>query len=394
MPGSLEHIAKVNPESHRSEPIPLTNAEEQYPLQPGFLDPTVYTDPDQFERELKLIFHRSWLPVCPSADLAEPRSYKVWDHLRQSVLLVRQDDGTVAAWHNVCQHRGARLVEDSGVCDKGVFVCPWHGFRYGLKGEVQFVTLAKTFDPQCIHNLRVPPVRTAEWAGFIWINLAGEGPDLQTFLGKLWDELGYYGMERFAVRYRRTLDIDANWKAVVDAFNETWHVPFTHNASLGRLILWRDAHLYICPPHSWMALPVAGFTERLGPQADHHAANVCHYTAFPNTIFSCFPTHLQMWSVWPVSPEKTVLSAWGIVGPTPEGLSEREWQERNDRDWAHFMRVMSEDTSVINRLSTVSHSAGLKRLMFNTAESRLTAFHREVLQIVGGVEKLSGGEPK
>lgn len=215
--------APGEPRSGAAKARALTQAEAQYPLQPSVLDPSVYTDPVQYERELALIFHKSWLPVCPSADLVVPRSYKVWDQLRQSVLLVRQDDGSIAAWHNVCQHRGSRLVENAGVCEGGVFVCPWHGFRYGLKGNVEFVTLSNAFDSERTRKLRAPAVRSTEWSGFIWINLSEEGPDLQTYLGSLWEELGYYGMERFAVRYRKELELNANWKTVVDAFNETWH---------------------------------------------------------------------------------------------------------------------------------------------------------------------------
>ena len=355
-----------------------TAEEKQYPLPPSFVDGKVYTDPDQYAREYEKIFMQSWFPVCPSWDVQSPRDLVVWDRLRQSVVITRMDDGRIAAWHNVCQHRGARLVKESGQCKAGKVKCPWHGFAYNLAGEVTNVPLRESFDEATLTNLRATPIRAVEWSGFVWINFSNDAPSLQEYLGDLWGEIGHYRMDGFQTRYRTTVELHANWKVVVDAFNETWHVPFTHQETLAGPMLWRDAKIHVCPPHSWMTLPVAGFTERMKDKADHHGANVCHYLAFPNTIFSCFPTHLQMWTIWPVSAEETIIDAWGIVGPVPAGMSEEAWAKQNERDWAHFLKVVGENSTIINSLGTVAHSKGFGRLMFNTAESRLTAFHEEV----------------
>jgi choline monooxygenase len=363
-------------------PAGKAQGDPQYPLPPRTIDARFYLDEEQYKREMEQLFLQVWFPTCSSKELAKPRDFVVWDRLQQSVVIVRQDDGSIGAWHNVCQHRGSRLVEKSGHCRYGKFKCPWHGFAYDLAGKCSTVPLRETFDERELAGLRTPPVRATEWNGLVWITLSDATPPLQDFLGVLWDELGYYGMDRFEIRYRVTPDLNANWKVVVDAFNETWHVPFTHQETLSGMMLWRDARIRVCPPHSWMTLPVANYTEKFGPQADHHEANVCHYLCFPNTIFSCFPTHLQMWSAWPVSPTKTELCAWGLVGPAPKGMTEDEWAERSDRNWAHFLNVLSEDTKVLNNFGTVAHSLGFKRNMFNTAESRLSAFYDEVMRRV------------
>jgi phenylpropionate dioxygenase-like ring-hydroxylating dioxygenase large terminal subunit len=369
------------------QPVPdqseqLTPAEQQYPLAPHVLDAKHYWDPDQYEREIERIFMEAWMPVCPTVDLARPRDYVVWDQLQESVVLVRLDDGGVAAWHNVCQHRGARLVSESGTCPTGRFKCPWHGFAYDLDGVCRNVPLRDSFDPEMLEGLRTPEIRCTEWAGFVWITFSETVPELREYLGVIGNELEGYGLERFTTKYRTAFELNANWKLVIDAFNETWHVPFTHKDTLTGLIMWRDAALKLEPPHSWMTLPVRGFTER-STDADHRKSHLCHYLSFPNTIFSCFPTHLQMWSAWPLSPTRTVLQTWGIVGPTPEGMTDEKWQRQNDRDWEHFLSVVYEDAEVINDFGTVVRSRGFRRNMFNTAESRLTAFHAEVNSRVG-----------
>jgi phenylpropionate dioxygenase-like ring-hydroxylating dioxygenase large terminal subunit len=373
--------------SHSSsypDPIELTVAERQYPLAPSTIDASHYTDPEQFEREIEHIFLNAWFPVCPSGDLAFPRDFMVWDHLRQSVVVVRQDDGTVAAWHNVCQHRGARLVGESGHCQTGRFNCPWHGFSYDLAGTVQGVPLRPSFDAAELDGLRAPPVRVTEWAGFVWLSFSDELPELKEYLGDIGVLMEGYGMEGFETKSRVAIKVSANWKVVVDAFNETWHVPFTHQHTLSGFIQWRDAVLRLTPPHSWMTIPVRGFTDRADENdPDVRKSHLCHYLVFPNTIFSCFPTHLQTWSAWPISPTETLLCAYGVFGPPPEGVTKEKWASRNDRDWKQFLEVLDEDVEVLNQTNSISQSLGWKRNMFNTAESRLQSFHEEVRARIG-----------
>ncbi|KLL12344.1 MULTISPECIES: aromatic ring-hydroxylating dioxygenase subunit alpha [Protofrankia] len=367
-----------------TEPAPTEPAQDepaqdepQYPLAPSAVDASVYTDQARYQGELDRILSHAWFPVFPSADVPKPRDYVVWNQLGQSVVIIRLDDGSVSAWHNVCQHRGALLVEGSGRCSNGRFTCPWHGFVYDLEGSVRQVPLRESFDPAQLAGLRAPAVRVVEWSGWIWLTLSDTLPDLLEYLDTIGEELAGYRLDRFDTRFRVSVTLTANWKIVVDAFNETWHVPFTHKSTLSGLVLWRDASLKISSPHSWMTLPIRGFTDKVS-NSDHRQTHLCHYLAFPNTIFSCFPNHLQMWTAWPVAPDKTVLNAYQLVGPTPDGLSDAKWEQHNERDWKHFLDVLAEDSEVINNFAALARSKGFRRNIFNTAESRLTAFHDEV----------------
>jgi Phenylpropionate dioxygenase and related ring-hydroxylating dioxygenases, large terminal subunit len=355
----------------------LSSAEEQYPLPPSLLGAEAYRDAARYRRELENVLLAAWFPVLPSSDVPRARDYAVWEQLEQSVVITRRDDGSVAAWHNVCQHRGARLVDGAGSCPTGRFKCPWHGFVYDLLGTVRAVPLRESFDPAELDGLRAPAVRVTEWAGWIWMTLSDDTPELLAYLGTIGEELAGYGLEQFTTVFRHTVRLQANWKIVVDAFNETWHVPFTHQDTLSGVVLWRDAVLKITPPHSWMTLPVRGLTDKI-TTSDHRKNHICHYLVFPNTIYSCFPTHLQMWSAWPVSVDETVLCAYQLNGPTPDGMSDEKWARRTERDWAQFLDVLEEDSGVINDFAKVIRSKGFRRNMFNTAESRLTAFHDEI----------------
>jgi choline monooxygenase len=355
-----------------SEPI------NQYPLPPSLVDARTYTDPARFQREMEAVFFQSWMPACPSADVMAARDYVVFEELNQSIVIARGDEGEVLAWHNVCQHRGTRIVAASGHCEKGRFTCPWHGFQYDLTGKVRFIPMKDSFDEGQLGDLRAPPVRVAEWAGFVWICLSRDAPDLKGFLGDIHTELDWFGLGSFDTRFRFELTLNANWKTVVDAFNETWHVPHTHKSTLSEIVQWSKAHLRICGPHSWMSIPVKGLTDRAASDPDHRTSHLTHYLAFPNSFFSCFPSHLQTWNIWPVSPTETHFTAWGMVGPCPEGMTEEKWQRQNERDWQNFVDVSAEDAQVINGCGKVAHSLGHSYYMFNTAEGRLTAFHKEI----------------
>jgi len=134
-----------------------------------------------------------------------------------------------------------------------------------------------------------------------------------------------------------------------------------------------------------MTIPIRGFTERVESD-DHRQTHLCHYLAFPNTIFSCFPTHLQMWSVWPLDVDRTRLVAHHVVGPTPSGQTDEEWLTRNLRDWEHFVAVLGEDSEVLDDFAQIVRGQAYQRNIFNTAESRLTAFHREIADRLGETE--------
>jgi phenylpropionate dioxygenase-like ring-hydroxylating dioxygenase large terminal subunit len=361
-------------------PPRLRGDSPQYPYPPSRLEASVYTDPDRYERELREIFFRTWLPVCPVDDLPNPRDVVVWDQLDQSIVIARTDDDRIVAWHNVCQHRGARLVAESGPCRIGRVKCPWHGFVYELDGRVESVPLRATFDPEEIKDLRAPAVRAEQWGGLVWLCFDDSAPTLADYLGELATELGGYGLDAYTLSHRHSATLKANWKLVVDAFNETWHVPFTHRETLSALVQWRRAHLYVIPPHSWMTLPVKGLPT--GDDVDHRQGNICHYLAFPSTIFSCFPNHLQMWTAWPVDVNTSALEVYQLVGSTPAGMTDAKWERAAERNWSSFMDVLAEDVEVINSIDTVVRSRGYTRNIFNSAETRLTAFHEEVAKRV------------
>jgi choline monooxygenase len=117
---------------------------------------------------------------------------------------------------------------------------------------------------------------------------------------------------------------------------------------------------------------------------------LCHYFVFPNTIFNCFPTLAQCFSAWPTGPTSTTVTAWSMSPPRPEDVDEAVWRRRADRNWENFCEVVEEDRTVLAAAGRVHRSKGYSRNIFNAAEGRLTAFHRQIAERVG--EPQASGE--
>jgi len=201
--------------------------------------PVSYEDsisPEHYELERDAIFARTWLNVGRVEQLPTPGSYftKELVAARTSVVVVRGADGEVRAFHNVCRHRGNKLVwadfpreETSGVCRQ--FTCKYHGWRYGLDGGLAFVQQEDEFFGLDRADYGLVPVRAETWEGFIFVNLDRDGAtSLRDYLGALGAGLEGYPFERMTQVFKYQAPVGSNWKLFIDAFAEFYHAPVLH----------------------------------------------------------------------------------------------------------------------------------------------------------------------
>ena len=205
-------------------------------LIPGPIPVEPYISPTFHERERERIFKRAWLQVAREEDLADPGDYQMQrlEVLGTSVLLTRDKDGRLHAFHNLCPHRGneiaARYPERGNT---STFVCGYHGWTFELDGRLRTLP-GETYFPDCDREqLRLRELACDSWNGFVFINWnpQPEWP-LHEFLGGLADQLEGYpfsAMERVA---HYGADVAVNWKTFIDAFHETYHVGMVHAHSL------------------------------------------------------------------------------------------------------------------------------------------------------------------
>ncbi len=192
--------------------------------------------PEHYELERKAIFGQTWLNVGRVEQIPRVGSYftKELAVARASVIIVRGADKEVRAFHNVCRHRGNKLVwsdypgeEVAGTCRQ--FTCKYHGWRYALDGALTFVQQESEFFDLDKDAFGLAPVQVDTWEGFIFVNLNPDNTrSLADSLGELGAGLTGYPFGEMTEVYKYRAEVGSNWKLFIDAFAEFYHAPILH----------------------------------------------------------------------------------------------------------------------------------------------------------------------
>jgi phenylpropionate dioxygenase-like ring-hydroxylating dioxygenase large terminal subunit len=202
-------------------------------------EPLSYHDsisPEFYQLEREAIFKRAWLNVGRVELLSRNGSYftKELPVAKTSVIIVRAMDGQIRAFHNICRHRGNKLVwndfpreETAGAARQ--FACKYHGWRYDLDGKCSFVQQESEFFDLDKADYGLIPVHCDVWAGFIFINLDKQpAQSLPEFLGPMITALEGYPFDKMTERWYYRAEVGSNWKIFMDAFQEFYHAPVLH----------------------------------------------------------------------------------------------------------------------------------------------------------------------
>jgi phenylpropionate dioxygenase-like ring-hydroxylating dioxygenase large terminal subunit len=221
---------------HHDKPQPGTWT-EAFGLGTGPVSLKDSYDPAFYEDEKIAVFKRSWLYMGRVEELPRLGTYftKELTFLGVSILVIRGMDDEVRAFHNVCSHRGNKLMwdddpraESHGSCRQ--ISCKYHGWRYDLEGRISYVHNAPEFFDLKEEDLALPSINCEVWAGFIFINLE-ETPrqSLRDFIGPEVGKLESYPFHEMTQRYVMDAPVNSNWKILMDAFQELYHVPYVHS---------------------------------------------------------------------------------------------------------------------------------------------------------------------
>jgi phenylpropionate dioxygenase-like ring-hydroxylating dioxygenase large terminal subunit len=186
-----------------------------------------------FLAEREKVFKRSWLKVGRVEQLPRVGSFFTRDLTGLGSIVICRAENGVNAFHNVCSHRGNKVVwtehpkqESSGTCRE--FACKYHGWRYGLDGQCTHVTNEGEFFGLDKRSLGLPPVACDVWAGFIFVNFADAPEPLREFLGERYLEVESYPFDKMTQRYGFSTRIHGNWKLSIDALLEWYHPAYVH----------------------------------------------------------------------------------------------------------------------------------------------------------------------
>ncbi len=373
----------------------------------GGLPGWTYFNPELMELEKEVLFRSHWQLLGHVSDIPKPGDYLTFDLVGERAIAVRGKDGQVRCFHNVCRHRGSRVVADrQGHC-KSAIVCPFHGWAYNLDGTLRGAPAPRSLpalDPK-VHGL--PPLESEIWQGFIFVRFRkGPQPSIATILGR-WESV----FERYECARVKPLGLHwevetaANWKAVRDVDNEGYHVPIAHPA------------LYDLYGRNYVdELPGGGLSRAIGRfnPGPGRSWSVRHYRKlrpsppaslgvdgeawvyigiFPNTVFMLYPEQIGYYQEWPVTIERTVQRGnyYGLADARREMKLARYLVNRIDRETAR------EDTQLIVWSSEAMKSKTFPGIILSDQESGVRHYHDELraaIPIYGEAEEPVTGSLK
>ena len=186
-----------------------------------------YTSPEFFDREWEGMWTKVWLLMGRASQMPEPGDYQTEDIGPESILMVRQPNGSIRSFYNVCQHRGSRLTfAEEGTVAR--FTCPYHSWEYETDGRLVVVPDVEDFAEDPCATKSLVEVRTEVFAGFVWITMDPDAEPLEEFLGPLWSEWAAYEPDDWPRVTALTARVDCNWKVIQDNFCESYHLPAVH----------------------------------------------------------------------------------------------------------------------------------------------------------------------
>ncbi|MGK8505690.1 aromatic ring-hydroxylating oxygenase subunit alpha [Nocardia asiatica] len=392
-------------------------------------EPVDYTDsidPAFYEDERQAIFRKSWLNVGRVNRLPRVGNYftKELACVGTSLIVVKDNDGAVRAFHNICRHRGNKLVwddypgeETSGTCRQ--FTCKYHAWRYSLKGELTFVQQEKEFFDLDKDKFGLKPVRCEVWEGFIFVNLDENAKPLTEYLGPLAKGLEGYPFDRMTEVFSYKAEIGSNWKLFIDAFAEFYHAPVLHQKQAVKDeadklygVGYEALHYEIAAPHSmissWggmappkdptMVKPIerelrSGLfgpwdrpdIEGLEPlpqginPAKHRAWGVDEFEFFPNfSLLFWAPGWYLTYHYWPTAVDRHIFEASLYFVPA-ENARERLAQELAA---VTFKEYALQDANTLEATQTMIATREVTEFPLNDQEILLRHLHKTAQKIV------------
>jgi glycine betaine catabolism A len=331
-------------------------ASDRIPLETS-LPGASYTAEPEFIREREAALFRDWFCVGREEALPQPGDYLAVDVAGESILVVRNGDG-LAAFYNLCRHRGSRLVPVAGSqpaasaarsgCLDGTIRCPYHSWTYGLDGSLR----SAPFLPDLRRyrdRLSLHPVCLATWGGFVFVRLGRAGGPLRDQLNGTDDRLAAYPLAQLRTGHRLVYPVAANWKVILENYNECYHCGPVHPElcelvpAFGRGGGGLDWEQGIPHRDGAYTFTMTGTTRRAPFPGLPEAATTRHLgeLVLPNLMISLSADHVAAFTVWPHDAGHTTVVCDFLFHPDEMARADFDpsdavefWDLVNRQDWA------------------------------------------------------------
>lgn len=347
--------------------------------EPGSAPVERYLSTDWLAREREKLFLSKPLILAHASELP-PGGVLRHDALGLPLLLTRDAAGKVHGFLNVCRHRGMRLV-DEAACARKTLVCPYHGWTYELDGKLRHIPHPEFF-PQGGAGLTEIPV--AERAGLVWgIARPGASLDLDAWLGPLPEELDFF-LKGSAVFRRVEVTRACNWKLIIEAFLEAYHIRVLHRDTIYPFFLDSAAASEQVGMHIRSAAARRAIAEAANiPKAQWNLRELCTFTyfLFPNTVFIFHPDYNSLITLYPQAPDR-VRWVHHMLVPQAELESGRAHWDKSF-DLIENGVFQSEDLYAAEGIQAGLASGANARLNFGRLEFHLGNLHHAIERELG-----------
>ena len=293
---------------------------DQNPAAAMSLNAEAYTDPAWFALEQNAIFAKSWQWVCHVEKVREPGQYVTATIAGRSIVVLRDHEGALRAFYNVCKHRAHELLEGEGTANH--IMCPYHAWVYRLDGGLHRAPHTESLVGFNKDEICLDAVQVEAFCGFIYVNLDSNAAPLAEQSGDLGREIMYWApeVEELTFGHRLTYDIKSNWKNVVDNFLECYHCPTAHK-DFCTLV---DMDTYKVTTHGMYSSHMADAGQNANSAYDvSNAAVKTHavWWMYPTTCIMRYPGRPSMiiLNIIPMGPDRTLETYdFYLVDQTPD----------------------------------------------------------------------------
>ena len=299
---------------------------------PSTVPANVYIDPDYWAREKAAIYDRLPQILCPSALLPDPGMAVPHDATGRPLLITRDADGKAHVFLNVCRHRGTRLVEGGEVQCTKKLVCPYHAWTYSVDGRLLALPRPDTFPGLEKSDYGLVELPSRETGGLIWFCPQEETADF-ALAEKIGADFDALGMGEQVLFRRKTHEVAGNWKLIMDAFLESYHVTRLHAQTIGPFFKDGATSGDMIGPHSRSA--VGRLEEMEGVDLTDMAALrrvvTYAYQLLPGALIIPSPDYINVMVMMPQAHDRTLVEDFMLIPEPPATDKARDHWERS---WA------------------------------------------------------------
>jgi choline monooxygenase len=324
---------------------------------PGYF----YASSEVYEIEKEQIFLKDWLAVARVEEIEKPGDYMTFRVVDEPFIVARDEQGNLSAYMNRCAHRGVAVAEGAGQAKE--FMCPYHGWLYGLDGKLigaPYMDKAEGWDRK---NCRLKPVQLRVWAGWIFVTLSTNPVPWEEWIAPYEKEFGFLKQENCRLADKLTVEVDCNWKFPVENLMDNYHSRILHAKTIGptmgveRYTGIREGSkaftaYYDAKPMTYEGKSLFGNMPWLADKPDRFA---CSAHIAPNFHMLARSDNVHPIIIWPLGPGRSRITVY-MLWPA-EWHSLPDFRERVAPYNQFTMDVVKEDASVMESLHDAAKSS-------------------------------------